>query len=121
MIKFWNKYSEVFAYLDDDGESIYLWSGEPVAWLSGDAIFTYCGKHLGWMTDEFAYDRFGNHAFYVESVYGLFDKNPLRAPGPRGVQGIRPMRKPTETPPMKPQFSSSRSPYSEELFFSQYD
>ena len=32
---------EPIAYIDDDGQSIYLFNGEPVAWLSREQIYTY--------------------------------------------------------------------------------
>ena len=32
----------------DEGNTIYLWSGEPVAYLEGENIFRFNGKYLGW-------------------------------------------------------------------------
>ena len=125
MIEFWKRNGEVFAYLDDDGKSIYLWCGKPVAWLSeGSAIFTYCGKHLGWLTTDFVCDRFGNPALFAETSLDIGSKVKFTpwASIPRGVRGARPVRYPTvEIPPKMPKLSGSRSPYNEELFFSQYD
>lgn len=31
-----------------DGQTIYLWGGEPVAYLDSDNIYGFNGKHLGW-------------------------------------------------------------------------
>ena len=35
------------AYFDDD-ETLYLWSGKPVAYMDEDSLFGFNGKHLGW-------------------------------------------------------------------------
>ena len=36
------------AYFDDD-ETMYLWSGEPVAYRDEDSLFGFNGSHLGWL------------------------------------------------------------------------
>jgi hypothetical protein len=48
---FIDRTGDAVAYLDDDGEAIYLWDGTPVAFFSGDSIYSYSGKHLGYFTD----------------------------------------------------------------------
>jgi hypothetical protein len=38
MQTFYDKSGSAIAYLNEDGESIYLYRGDPVAWLSGDGV-----------------------------------------------------------------------------------
>jgi len=37
------------AYIADDGISIYLYDGNPVAWIDNDTIWGYNGRYLGWI------------------------------------------------------------------------
>jgi hypothetical protein len=39
------------AYFADDGETIYTWDGEAVAYLDGENLFSWDGDHLGWFVD----------------------------------------------------------------------
>ncbi len=49
------------AYIADDGDnSIYLWSGHAVAYVSGENIYGWNGKHLGWFVGGVLYDVHGN-------------------------------------------------------------
>ena len=49
------------AYLaTDDGRTIYLWNGQPVAYLDGENIYGFNGKHLGWFKRKrVMYDKNG--------------------------------------------------------------
>lgn len=39
---------------------MYLWGGEPVAYLEDDRIYGFNGKHIGWYDDGVICDHDGN-------------------------------------------------------------
>ncbi|MBW1862849.1 MAG: hypothetical protein JRJ02_10810 [Deltaproteobacteria bacterium] len=53
-----NKNGEVVAYLMDDyHDSIYMWSGFPVAYLYNEEhVYGINGRHLGWFINEVIYN-----------------------------------------------------------------
>ena len=51
MIELWDATGRPVAYIDEDGESVYLWNGTPVAFVSDDAVHSYRGRFLGWFDD----------------------------------------------------------------------
>ncbi len=58
------------AYIDDDEESVYLYSGTPVGWLSDDSVYAYYGRYLGWLQNGWFYDRQGQLAFFTDNSTG---------------------------------------------------
>ena len=107
------------AYLDDDGTSIYLYNGAPVAWLSDDSIYAYSGKFLGWFTDGWVIDRHGHRVFFTKDSRGG-PVRPVRSVRPvRGVRRVRPVRGVREVRPVRPVKSLSWSNLSSESFFQQ--
>ena len=56
-----DKNGDAIAYLTDDfQETIYLWDGDPVAYLFNDRlIYGFNGKHLGWFIDNVVYNYEG--------------------------------------------------------------
>lgn len=45
--------------LPAEENTIFLWSGKPVAYLDSDNIYGFNGKHLGWFDDGKIYDHQG--------------------------------------------------------------
>ncbi|HEX6039361.1 MAG TPA: hypothetical protein VFZ20_15020 [Longimicrobium sp.] len=52
------------AYIDSDGESIYLYDGEPVAWIEGDCIYAYGGNFIGWVVAGWVLDKNGERVLH---------------------------------------------------------
>ena len=51
---------EAVAYIAyDDGQTIYMWDGMPVAYLNREDIYGFNGKHLGWFEDGIVRDHDG--------------------------------------------------------------
>jgi hypothetical protein len=118
MITFYDQSGEAVAYLDEDGESIYLYGGEPIAFLSGEGIYSYAGRYLGWFEDGWVLDRSGNRVFFTENATGG-PVRPVRAVRPaRGARSARPARGAREARPARPVRSSSWSRLTGENFFS---
>jgi hypothetical protein len=117
MNTFYNSEGRAVAYLDDDGQSIYLYDGTPVAWLSKNNVYAYSGKFLGWFENGWFIDLSGDHVFFAEGASGGPVK-PIKQVRPiRGVREVRPVRGVCEVRPVKPVKSLDWSPNSDESFF----
>ena len=115
----YNSNGQAVAYIDDDGEYIYLYSGQPVAWLSDESVYAYSGRYLGWVQNGWFYDRDGRPAFFTENASGGPAK-PARAARPaKGARAARPARGAREARPAKPARSLSWSELSNEDYFGQ--
>lgn len=68
-ILFYNE-SGVSAAYTEDGTHIYLFSGEPVAYIDGNSIFSFSGKHLGWYIQGWIRDNNGDCVFFTKEATG---------------------------------------------------
>jgi len=115
----YNRSGRAIAYIDDDGKSIYLYSGKPVAWISGDSVYSYSGRYLGWIQYGWFYDRNGNPAFFTDDATGGLARPARSAKPARGAKGARPARGAREARPARPARSLSWSEFSNEDYFDQ--
>lgn len=81
-----------------DGLTLYLWSGEPVAYLDDDSVYGFNGKHLGWYRDGTVYDHEGNIVVAPASRFG----RGVQSPPPRGLGGLNPLKGLRELRPLRP-------------------
>ena len=116
MLTFYDSSGTAVAHLDDDGESLYLYDGEPVAWLSEGSVFAYSGSYPGWFEDGWIYDRSGSPALFTDDASGG-PRKPVRAV--RGIRNVRAVRPVREVTPVRPVLSSSWSEVSGPEYFSQ--
>jgi hypothetical protein len=115
----YNSDGQAIAYVDDDREYIYLYSGKPVAWISDDSVYAYSGRYLGWIQNGWLYDRNGRPAFFTDKSSGG-PARPARAARPaRGAKEARPARGASDAIPARPARSLSWSELSDESYFSQ--
>lgn len=57
------------AYIADDREeTIYMWSGEAVAYLKQEHVYGFNGKHLGWFDAGVVRDSGGSAVGYVKNT-----------------------------------------------------
>ena len=119
MLTFYDSSGRPVAYIDDDGGSVYLFDGTPIAWLSEGAVYDYSGQYLGWYKDGWVYDRDGHPAFFTEDAVGG-PIRPIRHVTPvRAVKHVRPVRSIPEIRPVRPIRSMSWSDLSGDQFFEQ--
>ena len=52
MDTFYNIDGRAVAFLDDDGQSLYLYDGTPAGFVQDDGVYAYSGKFLGWFDQE---------------------------------------------------------------------
>lgn len=119
MPTFYSQSGAAVAYLDNDGKSIYLYAGAPVAYLSGDTVYSYGGRVLGWLDSGWVIDRSGLHVFFTEKARGGPMK-PMKNMKPmKGMKGMKPMKGMKEMTPMRPMRSLAWSQLSGPAFFHQ--
>lgn len=119
MVTLYDSWGQAIAYVADDGESIYLYSGAPVAWISGDSVYGYNARYLGWIENGWFYDRNGSPAFFTDNATGG-PPRPARAARPaRGAKWARPARAAREARPARAARSLSWSQFSDGSYFSQ--
>ncbi len=93
------------AYITED-LTIYLWDGDPVAYLhrSGNHfhVYGFNGNHLGWFEDGIIWDHDGNAAGCIKgAVNMIYSIEPIK-----GIKGIKPIKSIREIAPIKPLFSN---------------
>lgn len=97
------------AYIAQD-MTIYLWSGEPVAYLFPDPyhdgleVYGFNGKHLGWFVQGVIRDHQGDAACAVKSALAFTKLEPLKS-----LKELKPLKALREIPPLRPIFSRSWS------------
>ncbi len=119
MTALYNIEGRAVAYIENDGESIYLYGGAPIAWLSDDSLYSFSGKHLGWYQDGWILDHAGNCVFFTENSTGGPARPAKQATPARGAKGARPARGARGEKPLRPTKSLSWSNLSDERFFDQ--
>ena len=115
-IDFYSQAGEPIAYTDD-GQHIYLFSGRPVAFLSGDAVYLFSGKHIGWFGDGWVRDRNGRPVFFTPDAYGGPIKPVRRVKPVKGVKQVKPVKGVKQVKSIKPVKALSWSDLSGEQFF----
>ena len=77
------------AYLATGAEmSIYLWNGDPVAYLQGESVYGFNGRHQGWFKQGIVWNREGRIAGFAEGAI----TSPTRVPGLKGLKRSAPAR-----------------------------
>jgi hypothetical protein len=101
-ITFFDKSGTPCAYVDiEDEQTIYLWGGEPVAYLEDDSIYGFNGKHLGWFTQGIIWDHEGYAVGFIEGTIQMFTKfEPYKS-----YKRFKPFKSFKEFSPFKPFFT----------------
>lgn len=81
----------------EDGETIYLWSGKPVAYLDGDSIVGFNGKRIGWFQHGKVYDVDGG---LIGATADQFTQPPTVTSLP-GLRQFKPFKMFEELEPLK--------------------
>jgi hypothetical protein len=102
------------AYLDpDDDHTIYLWSGEPVAYVVDGSIYGFSGKHIGWYQSGVVIDHDGN----VVAGPAIAFRKPVQPAPVRSPKSAAPVKAPRESQPQPPSLATSWSDLSVHEFF----
>lgn len=66
-VPLFNKNGKPVAYIEEDGETIFLWDGRPSAYFYKDKIYGWNGKQLGWFANGTIFDIYGFRAGFIRS------------------------------------------------------
>jgi len=119
-MEFYDRNGSGAAYVAEDGETIFLWNGTPVAYLDGDAIYAINGRHLGWFDGGWIRDRRGQPVVFTPNSDGNGPMKPmLRMQPMRAMQKMQPMRGMQQMLPIRPVPKMSWSSIPAPEFFGQ--
>jgi len=107
------------AYIDDDGETIYLWHGAAVAWISDDSVYSFPGRFLGWFQDGWFWDQFGYAALFTDDAQGGPATPAHLARDAPGARHARPTRGWPQPRPAQPELIAGWSQTGGESYFDQ--
>jgi hypothetical protein len=120
MDTFYDCHGQAVAYVDEDGQSVYTYGGEPVAWLDGKSMYSYSGSYLGWIQDGWVWDLSGQAVFFTDDASSGGPARPPHSTRPaRSARSARPARGAGEVRSARAARSSSWSALSGEQFFHQ--
>ena len=109
-IDLFNGAAEAKAYIADD-LTLYLWDGEPVAYLDTSRsntevdVYGFNGKHLGWFRRGIIFDHEG---YAVGAVREAFIRRPMIVPF-KAFKKFKPFKILKEFSPLRPLFNKSWS------------
>lgn len=116
---FYSSTGRAVAYCDD-GEHIFLYTGEPVAYLYSGAIYGYNGGFYGWFENGWIRDLNGYCVFFTEDADGSGPIEPIKNICPiKGIEGIKPIKLIRQIEPIKSINQIGWSDLSGEQFFNQ--
>lgn len=102
-----------------DGEHLYLWGGEPVAYFYDDKVYGFNGRLLGWFENGWLYDRSNHPSLFTTEAAGGPVK-PVRQVKPvKGVRGVRPVKSVRQVAIVRPVRSLNWSSYADVGYFEQ--
>ena len=71
MIEFFDRAGVATAFSPDD-QSLFLWSGQPAAFIEEGKVYAYSGRFIGWVGNGWIVDDEGQHLlFEFDAVGGL--------------------------------------------------
>jgi len=116
MITFYDRHGVPVAY-SEDLETIYLFSGKPVAYFQNDSVYAFYGRHLGWFLNGWIRDHNGDAVYFTEIAQGGPLK-PLKQLKPlKSLRLLRPLKSLRALKPLKPIKSFNWSSLSGKDFF----
>lgn len=90
----------------DDDLTIYLWGGQPVAYLVKEQgrdfdVYGFNGKHLGWFVNGIIRDHEGEATCALKEIVPNAQIEPLK-----GLKSLKSLKNLTELTPLRPLFST---------------
>lgn len=114
-LSLYNKEKHPVAYINyEDGQTIYLWDGTPVAYLvpfenekspdEDKKIYGFNGQHLGWYDSGVVWDINGNAVGARQGVVRgkNIDMSVVFVPEVKSVKHVRPVKKAKVAPTAEP-------------------
>jgi len=98
-VTLYDRQSTPTAYLAlNDDNTIYLWTGEPIAYLVEDHVYGFNGRHIGWFQDGIIWDWEPVAVGFTGEAQGGYHKaDPEKSP-----KLSKPAKLPREAAPIQP-------------------
>ena len=80
----------------EDNETIYLYSGEAVAYFDNTSVFAFSGQHLGRFKDGWMTDHYGYCVFFTDDAHGDPPHPPKKPVPKKALKHIKPRQEPQE-------------------------
>ena len=105
-ITIYDKKGKTCAYIaTDDDHTIYLFNGQPVAYIDGENIYGFKGKHLGWLRRRVTYNRNGLRIGFTKIIC----PSPTQVEPEKSAKKAKPERSARITAPPQPDLQLSKS------------
>lgn len=115
-LDFYDSQGRPYAY-SDDGETIYTFSGIPVAYISDDSIYSFTGVHIGYFNDGMIRDQNGDVLLFTSGASGGPMK-PMKMIKPmKSMKKMKHMKSMKQMKPMRPMKTLGWSSYPPEDIF----
>jgi hypothetical protein len=99
-LDFYDSAGSPYAY-SDDGETIYTFSGKPIAHISGDSVYSFSGRHVGFFENGQIWDHSGAVVLFTDGATGGPIK-PLKSLKPlNSLKELKPLKGLKELKPLK--------------------
>ena len=104
----------------EDGEHIYLFNGQPVAYFYNDTVYGFKGRQFGWFENGWIRDLQGKCVFFSENASASGPVKPVKRVAPvKSVGRVRPVKGVRQVPKVRCVNSLSWSQLSGKQFFDQ--
>jgi hypothetical protein len=101
LLDFYDSQGRPYAYCDD-GETIYTFTGIPIAYISDDSVYSFSGSHIGYFNDGLIRDQYGAILLFTEGASGSPMK-PMEMMKPmKSTKQMKPMKGMKQMKPMRP-------------------
>ncbi|KAB1070180.1 4-fold beta flower protein [Methylobacterium soli] len=108
MIEFFDRAGAAAAYSPDD-RSLFLWSGQPAAFIDDGKVYAYSGRFIGWVGNGWIVDDEGQHLLFEFDAVGGPVKPARTAKTVPGQRGRNPTKSTPQPTPVRPGPSPSPS------------
>ena len=68
-LDFYDSNGRPYAY-SDDGETIYSFTGIPIAYISDESIYSFSGQHIGYFNNGMSRDGHGDVLLFTANASG---------------------------------------------------
>lgn len=116
-ITFYDRNGAAVAYSDDDVH-VFLFGGEPIAYLDAEALYSYRGELMGWFEDGWLRDKDGRCVAYSEEASGGPTLPEKRRRPKQSLKQTLPVQQRQDPRSLRPMHSSAWSTQSAKQFFS---
>ena len=115
-LDFYDSNGRPYSY-SDDGETIYSFTGIPIAHISDDSIYSFTGAHIGYFNDGIIRDQYGDSLLFTAGSSGGPMKPMQQMLPMKGMKQMKPMKGMKQMRPMRPMSSLGWSSYTPEDIF----